>query len=390
MLAQFGGDLLSTIITFIFFLIVVIFGPRLMTTQTILKLEQEATELEGMAEKSKSYILKSISKKSNSRLKENVTNFLEFFAIEPVASDPYGLIKKIDHIVKNSNQRFTYFVNQIAPDFSEAKKRDIKNALEGAMITHQVAKIVRHYLELIKKYKMFQLAMIIQMQLPLITRMAKASMHATHAFVDGIPIGDGIGPLTAANLMKENVKIFKEDEFSVAETNIAGRRVWVSKAEGPGASTGYPGKFLTKFFKNQKIDKIITVDAALKLEGEKTGLIAEGVGVAMGGNGVDRYEIEEISVKNNIPLDAVAIKVSEEDALMPMKKEVLDSVPKAIEAVKKAVLRANKNEKIMIMGVGNTCGIGNDINSVVKTEELIRNHIKKMEESKKEKKVIKI
>lgn len=390
MLAQFGGDLLSTIITFIFFLIVVIFGPRLMTTQTILKLEQEATELEGMAEKSKSYILKSISKKSNSKLKENVTNFLEFFAIEPVASDPYGLIKKIDHIVKNSNQRFTYFVNQIAPDFSEAKKRDIKNALEGAMMTHQVAKIVRHYLELIKKYKMFQLAMIIQMQLPLITRMAKASMHATHAFVDGIPIGDGIGPLTAANLMKENVKIFKEDEFSVAEANIAGRKVWVSKAEGPGASTGYPGKFLTKFFKNQKIDKIITVDAALKLEGEKTGLIAEGVGVAMGGNGVDRYEIEEISVKNNIPLDAVAIKVSEEDALMPMKKEVLDSVPKAIEAVKKAVLRANKNEKIMIMGVGNTCGIGNDINSVVKTEELIRNHIKKMEESKKEKKVIKI
>lgn len=390
MLAQFGGDLLSTIITFIFFLIVVIFGPRLMTTQTILKLEQEATELEGMAEKSKSYILKSISKKSNSKLKENVTNFLEFFAIEPVASDPYGLIKKIDHIVKNSNQRFTYFVNQIAPDFSEAKKRDIKNALEGAMITHQVAKIVRHYLELIKKYKMFQLAMIIQMQLPLITRMAKASMHATHAFVDGIPIGDGIGPLTAANLMKENIKIFKEDEFSVAEANIAGRKVWVSKAEGPGASTGYPGKFLTKFFKNQKIDKIITVDAALKLEGEKTGLIAEGVGVAMGGNGVDRYEIEEISVKNNIPLDAVAIKVSEEDALMPMKKEVLDSVPKAIEAVKKAVLRANKNEKIMIMGVGNTCGIGNDINSVVKTEELIRNHIKKMEESKKEKKVIKI
>lgn len=46
MLAQFGGDLLSTIITFIFFLIVVIFGPRLMTMQTILKLEQEVKELE--------------------------------------------------------------------------------------------------------------------------------------------------------------------------------------------------------------------------------------------------------------------------------------------------------------------------------------------------------
>jgi hypothetical protein len=390
MLAQFGGDLLSTIITFIFFLIVVIFGPRLMTMQTILKLEQEVKELEGMAEKSKGYILKSLSKRRDSKLKENVSNFLEFFAIEPVSVDPYGVIKKIDHIVKNSNQRFTYFVNQVAPDFSEVRKRDIKNALEGAMMTHQVAKIVRHYLELIKKYKMFQLAMIIQMQLPLITRVAKAAMHATHAFVDGVPIGDGIGPLTAANLMKEKVKVFKEDEFSVAEANIAGRKVWVSKAEGPGASTGYPGKFLTKFFKTQKINKIITIDAALKLEGEKAGSIAEGVGVAMGGNGVDRYEIEEISVKNNIPLDAVAIKVSEEEALMPMKKEILDSVPKAIEAVKKAVLRANKNDKILILGVGNTCGIGNDVNSVAKAEEKIKSHIKKSEEKKKERKVIKI
>jgi hypothetical protein len=390
MLAQFGGDLLSTIITFIFFLIVVIFGPRLMTTQTILKLEQEAKELEDMAERSKGYILKSLSKKSDSKLKENVSNFLEFFAIEPVSVDPYGVIKKIDHIVKNSDQRFTYFVNQVAPDFSEVRKRDIKNALEGAMMTHQVAKVVRHYLELIKKYKMFQLAMIIQMQLPLITRVAKAAMHATHAFVDGVPIGDGIGPLTAANLMKGKVKTYKEDEFSVAEANISGRKVWVSKAEGPGASTGYPGKFLTKFFKTQKINKIITVDAALKLEGEKTGSIAEGVGVAMGGNGVDRYEIEEITVKNNIPLDAVAIKVSEEDALMPMKKDILDSVPKVIEAVKRAVLRANRKDKIMIIGVGNTCGIGNDANSVAKTEEKIKSHIKKSEEKKKGRKVIKI
>jgi len=390
MLAQFGSDLLSTIITFIFFIIVVVFGQRLMTMQTILKLEQEAKELEEMADRSKGYILKSLSKRSDHKLKENVNNFLEFFAIEPVAVDPYGVIKKIDHIVKNSDQRFTYFVNQIAPDFSEVRKRDIKNALEGAMMTHQVAKIVRHYLELIKKYKMFQLAMIIQMQLPLITRVAKAAMHATHAFVDGIPIGDGIGPLTAANLMKGNVKTYKEDEFSVVETNIAGRKVWVSKAEGPGASTGYPGKFLTKFFKTQKINKIITIDAALKLEGEKAGSVAEGVGVAMGGSGVDRYEIEEITVKNNIPLDAVAIKVSEEEALMPMKKEVFEAVPKAIEAVKKAVLRANKKDKIMIMGVGNTCGIGNDANSIAKAEEKIKSHIKKSEEKKKGRKVIKI
>lgn len=390
MLAQFGGDLISYIIFFILFIISIFFGPRLMATQSIMKLEQEASDLEEMAEKSKNYIIKSISKKSDAKLRENVSNFMEFFAITPVETDPYGVIKKIDHIIKNSDQRFTYFVDQIAPDFSDIRKRDIKNALEGAMMTHQIAKIVRHYLELIKKYKLFQLAMIIQMQIPLITRMAKAAMHATHAFVDGLSIGDGIGCLTASHLMKGKPQIFKEEEFAIVKTNVAGRDVFVAKAEGPGASTGFPGKFLIKFTKKQKIDKIITIDAALKLEGEKTGSIAEGVGVAMGGSGVDRYEIEEIAVKRNIPLDAVAIKLSDEDALMPMGKEVLESVPKALESVKKAILRSNKNERILIMGVGNTCGIGNDFNTVSKAEENIMNHIKKSQEKKKEKKIIKI
>lgn len=323
MLAQFGTDLTSLIITFLFFIIFILFGPRLMTAQTILKLEQEATDLEQMANKSKNYVVRSISKKPDSKLSQNVGNFLEFFAIGPVDADPFGVIKKIDHIVRNSDRRFTYFVNQVAPDFSEEKKRDIKNALEGAMMTHQIAKVVRHYLELIKKYKMFQLAMIIQMQLPLITRMAKAAMNATHAFVDGLPIGDGIGPLVATNMMKGSVNLFKEDEFVVSEEHILGRKVWISKAEGPGASTGYPGKFLIKFLKDKKINKIITIDAALKLEGEKLGSVAEGVGVAMGGSGVDRYEIEEVAVKQGMPLDAVAVKLSEEDALSPMPKEVL-------------------------------------------------------------------
>jgi hypothetical protein len=386
MLAQFGTDLTSLLVTFIFFIIFILFGPRLMTAQTIFKLEQEAIELERMADKSKGYILKAITKTPDAKLSQSVSNFMEFFAIGPIDADPYGVIKKIDHIVRNSDRRFTYFVNQIAPDFSEEKKLDIKSALEGAMMTQQIAKIVRHYLELIKKYKMFQLAMVIQMQLPLITRMAKAAMHATHAFIDGLPIGDGIGPLVASNMMTGKVTIFKDEEFAVSEESISGRKVWVAKALGPGASTGYPGKFLIKFIKSKNISKIVTVDAALKLEGEKLGSVAEGVGVAMGGSGVDRYEIEEVAVKNGMPLDAIAVKLSEEDALSPMAKDVLGSVPKAIESVKKSIARSAKSERILVIGVGNTCGVGNDAKSVPAASEKITSHIKKMEAKKKEKK----
>ena len=388
MLAQIGTDWLSTIIYFLLFIILIIFGPRIMTAQTILKLEKEASDLEEMAKKSRGYILSALPKKDNDT-KKKVKNFMEFFAVSPVETDPSGIMKKLDQMIKHYDYRFKYFVNQVMPNAPENKKMNIRDALSGAITTHQIAKIVRHYVELIKKYKMFQMAMVIQMQIPLITRMAKASMHATKAFVDGLPIGDGIGPLIVASMINGKPQVFKEEEFVVAKAKIGGRDVWVSKAMGPGASTGYPGNFLTKFMKKQRIDKIITIDAGLKLEGEKTGTVAEGVGVAMGGIGVDRYEIEDIAVKRKIPLDAVVIKVSEEGALMPMKKEIFDSIKESTELVKESLKRAKKNERILIMGVGNTCGVGNDSKTVKEVEKKVKKQAR-MEKAKDEKKKFKI
>jgi len=382
-LAQFGQtDLLSTLIWFLLFIVFILFGPRLMVTQTILKLERDVAELEGFAQKSKGYVLKSLSKRPSADINKNVKNFLEFFAIPPVDTDPYGVMKKIDHIIRNSDERFKYFVNNIAPKMPKEEKKNLKNSLAGAITTYQIAKIVRHYLEIIKKYKLIQLAMVLQMQIPLITRVARASMHATKAFSEGVPIGDGIGALVTATLIKNKPKIYAEDEFVVAKTKVAGRDVFVAKAAGPGASTGYPGKFLLKFLKKERITKIITVDAGMRLEGEKTGSIAEGVGVAMGGSGVDRYEIENVAVQRNIPLDAVVIKVSDEEALMPMKKEIKDSVANAIEAVKASIDRSSKKDKILIIGVGNTCGIGNDFKSISHTEKKLKEHFKKEEQKK--------
>jgi hypothetical protein len=380
--SQFGGDLVSTIIWLLLFVIFIIFGPRIMTTQAVLKLEKEVYELEELAIKSRHYVINYVSKKPDKKTKESIEAFMDFFAISPVGTDPYGIIKKIDHIVKQSDDRIKYFVNEIAPGFSSEEKQNIKNALGGAITAHTIAKIVRHYLELIKKYKLFQLAMVIQMQIPLIIRIAKASMRATHAFVDGVPIGDGIGPLVATSMIKGKVRTFRNEEFVVYKTKIEGKDVWISKADGPGASTGYPGKFLIKFLKRNKIDRIITIDAAMKLEGEKTASIAEGVGVAMGGTGVERYEIEELAVKKNIPLDAVAVKVSDEEALNPMKKVIFDAVPKAQQTLVKAIKRSKKKEKILVMGVGNTCGIGNSYRSISKTKENLRKHLKKIEKKK--------
>ena len=107
----------------------------------------------------------------------------------------------------------------------------------------------------------------------------------------------------------------------------------------------------------------------------------------MGGSGVDRYEIEEFATRYEIPLDAIAIKMSDEEAIMPMRKEIYEAIPDAIELVKEVIARGPKNEKILLIGVGNTCGVGNDEDSFDKTIKISMERATRAEvERKKEEK----
>jgi len=45
---------------------------------------------------------------------------------------------------------------------------------------------------------------------------------------------------------------------------------------------------------------VVTIDAMLKLEGELSGEIVEGYGVAIGGAGVEKYSIEEVLTEYNL------------------------------------------------------------------------------------------
>ena len=47
------------------------------------------------------------------------------------------------------------------------------------------------------------------------------------------------------------------------------------------------------------------------------------------------------------------------DAVSPMRKEISDSVDKVIERLKSVVLeRTKEGDKVIIVGVGNTIGVG--------------------------------
>ena len=347
-----------------------------MVTQILFKLEKSAELLENMTGKAKKSVLKKISKTPDSKLRSSINSFMEFFVISPVDLDPYGIVRKFEHLIDLEKDRFKYFVNQVAPKFDSEKKANLMMGLSGAMTLHMIAKIVRHYVELIKKTKSINLAMILQMQLPLVERLARALLHGTEALANGWPVGDTIGAYAAASLMDNSMVVEADDETVVCRKKYKKRDIIIIKAKGPGGRTGNPGRVLEKIVRKERIAKIITIDAALKLEGEKTGTIAEGVGVAIGGVGVDKSYIENIAVKKNLPLDTIVIKMSQEEAITPMKKGILDSVPLVTHALDATIDRTKEKGKIIIVGVGNTSGVGNNKKEVEKAKEVIKQNIR--------------
>jgi hypothetical protein len=377
-----GGDLVSWVLWIVFFGVFFLFYPRLMLTQIMWQLERTAEKLEYMSKESKEFILKEISKKPDKKTRESVSRFFEFYAIEPVALDPYGIVKKMDHIIQDEKDRFDYFVRQIAPKMDKEKQTNIQMGLAGGIELHMLAKIVRHYVELIKQTKSYQLAMIIQMQLPLVERVAKALHKGTKALAKGYPIGDGLGPIAAASLIGKSKVTEIEEDIVMAKIKINKRNVFVLKANGPGGRLGRPGKAVEKLVNQHKITRMITIDAAGKLEGEKTGSLAEGVGVAMGGPGVEKSYIENVAVAKNIPLDSIVVKMSPEEAILPMRKAVKDAVKDVKESINRSLERTKAGDNIIIVGVGNTSGVGNSIKDVEKASKWIDQFEKKIKAKK--------
>jgi len=82
---------------------------------------------------------------------------MNFFISPPVDIDPYGIMKKIEHIMNESERRFTYFVDQVAPEMSKEERANLRFALIGAIGVNQIYKIVRHLLITIKKTNNFHM-----------------------------------------------------------------------------------------------------------------------------------------------------------------------------------------------------------------------------------------
>ncbi len=377
------SDIVGMVVWFFMFFIFIFLYPRLMLSQLIYKIEQSARKMEDMSKRANNIAAKKVTLQPSKELRKQVDGFTDFFVVEPSSLDPYGIVRKIDQTIRSMETRFDDFVNEVAGDKGFKDRQELNYTLRAAIGLRQISKIVRHYVEMAKKFKNLQIAMILQMQLPIIEKIAEGEFKGAEAFSNGWPIGDSIGPLVAASLIDSSKPI--SEGVVAGSTAINGRKCFVLKAAGPEPHLGRIDEAMEKIMKKNRVARIITIDAAGKLEGEKTGSVAEGVGFAMGGIG-QREIIENVLLPKRMPIDSVVVKVGLTEAIEPMRKEIYDAVPSATELVKKAVNRAKKNEKVIIIGVGNSCGIGDNrksVENVRKTVEHLDKRLKKEEESNK-------
>jgi hypothetical protein len=354
------------IIFLVFFMFIYLYGTRLQSYIWQRQAEAGLKQLEVLATQGKKIAFKALKdlKIDEKTTKATLDKFLEFFIIEPVNLDPAGVLNRLEHVLDVRTKRYEDHIAKIAPKASPEKQANAEAVLSGAQALNYVFRVVRHFYLLGKKTKSIYYTMQLQMQLPMIIQMAKAYFDATRAFADGKPIGDGMGPLAVAHFARE---IKANDPEDIAEHTIAfsgefeGRTLWFVRAKGYGSQVGKPGEGIKRIVEKRKgkIARIITVDAGLKLEGEDTGHVIEGVGAAIGDPGPEKFKMEDSGVKYEIPIDAIVIKESLEDALAPMKKALVDAVPKVVEKMKEYVLDfTEKGDSVIIAGIGNTIGIG--------------------------------
>lgn len=348
---------------YVIFVVFIFYGQRIQMYVMLREVEGSLYKLKYIKDEGRKIAIETIKEigKPQADPAGRVDKFLEYFTIAPQSLDPAGVVWKLEHILDIRDVRFKDEVKLMAPAADETQAYNLENTLEAAMALNYIYKIIRHFYLLGKKTLSLYIIMQIQMILPLIMREAEAYASALKAFAYGQPIGDGAGALVAAKLMygHETRKVPKD--CVVATVPIEGRTAFVMKAEGPGGNVGKIGDAIkTVIDENEgKIAAIIMIDAAMKLEGEEVGEVAEGVGAAIGGPGVDQFKIEESILKYRIPINAVIVREDIGDAVSPMRKEIFDSADKAIDRIKQVILeRTKEGDKVIIAGVGNSIGIG--------------------------------
>jgi hypothetical protein len=357
-----GNNPLTYILWFAPIFLLMIYGQKFQSWMILSDVSKSLTKLKTMKDGARKeaidYVKTSI--KSSTDPCERIDRFLEYFTIMPVDLDPSGIVGKLDHIIRTRDERIRSEIKRMAEGMTESHASRVENILEAATALNMIYKVVRHFYLMGKRTTSMFVLVQLQMVMPLLLQEAEALQNAIGAFKEGQPIGDSIGPMIVGKMMIGKDKKIIARETVYTEGEYMNRKLYLLKAEGPGGAVGRPGEAVQRLVGEigLKIDAIIMIDAALKLEGETTGAVAEGIGAAIGGIGVEKYQIEEVATSFNIPVYAIIIKESIQDAITIMRKEISDSFDKVSNTVFSVIEdKTALGQSVLIIGIGNTLGV---------------------------------
>lgn len=338
----------------------VFYGQRIQLMVTSSEIKKAIKKLDAYQIEARTELIEHVKK--NMDPKEDPTKkidrFLDYFTIMPVDMDPNGIVDKVRHTVRAREDYSRNHVKSLSPETSELELSKVITILEIATSLHMIYKIVNHMYLTAKKQNNYPLILPLQMILPFIMEEAEAITKAISAFRLGQPIGDGIGPMVVGKMMLDTKKELMAFQTVSSETEFDGRKLILLKAEGPGSSVGRPGDAVEAIVAKNKPDIIIMIDAALKMEGEDSAIIAQGFGAAIGGIGTERFQIEDIATKNNIPIFAIVIKQSIKEALTLMSKDIANQAETVRTQIHEMIQENTKSgQTVLLIGVGNTIGI---------------------------------
>ena len=366
MSSSLGGINLGTVVNYAYYILMFVFifyGGRIQSRLSLNSIGKSVGRLESMRDKARKEVVDYFKVKGSpgGDVGEKVDRFLDYVTIMPVGMDPAGIVGKIEHTADTSDDRARAEIKGIIGGGDSVALSVAQNMLELASGLNAIHKVVRHYYLLGKKSGSPMTLMQLQMTLPQIMEQANAMSKAMDSVKTGSPIGDGVGPLVASKFLGDAPKQSVAKDTVVGTTVFEGRTLYVLKAEGPMGYVGQPGVAIKRLVEemNVPLRAIIMVDAAAKMEGEQTGEVAEGVGAAIGGLGVEKFQIEEVATKHKIPVYAVLVKEGDLDVMATMKKEIVEGAEKAVGLVKRIIQeRTNDGDSVLLAGIGNTLGVG--------------------------------
>ena len=358
----FGEDSnpLMMLIWIIPIILFVFYGQRIQLIITSNEIKKSIKKLDEFRNESRDVLISYVTKnlKTQKDPVSKIDRFLDYFTVMPIDMDPTGIVPKVRHFVRSREDYTREHVRSLSPEISHFELNKVQTLIEIASSLKLIYKIVNHLYLTAKKQNNYPLILPLQMILPFVMEEAEAMKNAISAFSQGQPIGDGIGPMVVGKMMLNTTKQTLAFETVCGESEYEGRNLFLLKAEGPYATVGRPGDAVEEIISKQKLDTIIMIDAALKMEGEESATVAQGFGAAIGGIGTERFQIEEIATKHKIPILAIIIKESVKEAITLMTKNIADKADDIRSQIYEMIKDNTKEgQNVLVIGVGNTLGV---------------------------------